>query len=76
MRKGGYRVKQKNEASGISILIGVIVIVLAVVGAVSLHHILPHLNGWQAAAYSIVAGIFIALIGVIVNSIVSFFRRD
>jgi hypothetical protein len=46
------------------------------VGAVSLHHILPHLNGWQAAAYSIVAGIFIALIGVIVNSIVSFFRRD
>jgi hypothetical protein len=69
-------VEQNNEASGISILIGVIVIVLAVVGAVSLHQILPHLNGWQAAAYSIVAGLFIALIGVIVNSIVSFFRRN
>ncbi len=75
-RKGGGIVAQKNEANWTSIIIGAVCIVLAVLGAVRLHHILPHLNGWQAAAYSIVAGIFIAVIGVIVNSILSFFRRD
>ncbi len=68
--------KQKNEANWTSLIVGIVCIILAAVGAIRLHHILPHLNGWQAAAYSIVAGIFIALIGVIVNSILSSFRRN
>lgn len=69
-------VRPKNEASGISLVVGVVCIVLAAVGAASLHNILPHLNGWQAAAYAIVGGIFIALIGVIINSILLFFLDD
>ncbi len=68
--------EQKNEVNWTSVIVGIACIILAAVGAVRLHQILPHLNGWQAAAYSIVAGIFIALIGVIVNSILSFFRRN
>jgi CBS domain containing-hemolysin-like protein len=69
-------VEPKNQASGISIVIGVVCIVLAAVGAASMRSILPRINGWQAVAYVIVAGVFIALIGVILNSILSFFRHD
>ena len=68
--------RPKNEASGISLIVGVVCIVLAAVGAASLHNILPHINGWQAAAYAIVGGIFIGLIGVILNSILLFFLDD
>ncbi len=68
--------KPTNEASGLSIIIGIICLALAILGAASLHGILPHINGWQAAAYSIVGGIFIALIGVILNSILSFLLDD
>ena len=69
-------VRPKNEASGISLIVGVVCIVLAAVGAASLHNILPHIDGWQAAAYAIVGGIFIAVIGVILNSILLFFLDD
>ena len=68
--------RPKNEASGISLIVGVVCIVLAAVGAASLHNILPHIDGWQAAAYAIVGGIFIAVIGVILNSILLFFLDD
>jgi hypothetical protein len=68
--------ESKNQASGISIVIGVVCIVLAAAGAASMHSILPHINGWQAVACVIVAGVFIALIGVILNSILSFFHHD
>ncbi len=76
MAERGALMKPKNEANVFSITIGIVCIVLAIVGAASLHRILPDLNGWQAVAYSVVGGIFIAVIGVIVNSICSFYLDD
>jgi len=69
-------VNPKKEANAISLVIGAVIIIMGAAASVSLHRILSHLNAWQAAAYALVAGIFIALVAVILNEILSFFYDD
>ena len=70
------RMEQKKEADLKSIIVGVVCIIMAAAGGISLHSIISHLNGWQAAGYVLVGGIFIALVAVIINEILSFFSGD
>ncbi len=62
-----------KEANLTSIIVGVICIIMAVAGGLSMFHIISRLNGWQAAGYALVGGICIALFAVIINKIISFF---
>jgi hypothetical protein len=76
MTEGGGPVKPKKEANAISLIVGAVIIIMGVAASVSLHRILSHLNPWQAAAYALVAGIFIALVAAILNAMLSFFYDD
>ncbi len=62
-----------KEASLTSIIVAVVCVIMAVAGGLSMYHIISHLNGWQAAGYALVGGIFIALFAVMINKIISFF---
>ncbi len=73
--KGAEAMNQNKEADFSSIIVGVVCIIMAVAGGLSMLHIISHLNGWQAAGYALVGGIFIALFAVILNEIISFLRR-
>ncbi len=64
---------QNKEANLTSLIVGTVCIIMAVAGGLSMFHIVSHLNGWQAAGYALVGGIFIALFAVIINKIISFF---
>jgi len=68
--------KPKNEANITTLIVSLVCIIMAAAAAISLHPIVSHLNGWQGVGYVLVAGIFIALTGVIVNQILSFFYDD
>ncbi len=43
-----------NEANLTSIIVGVVCIIMAVAGGLSMLHIMPRINGWQAAGYALV----------------------
>ena len=66
----------KREANLLSLIVGAVAIIMGAAAGISLHNIISHLNGWQAAGYMLVAGIFIALVAVILNQILSFFYDD
>ena len=64
---------RNKEANLTAIIVSAICIVMAAAGSLSMLHIISRLNGWQAAGYALVGGIFIALFAVIINKIISFF---
>ncbi len=64
---------QNKEANLTALIVGTVCIIMAVAGGLSMFHIVSRLNGWQAAGYALVGGIFIALFAVIINKIISFF---
>ncbi len=66
---------QEKEADLTSIIVGVVCIVMATAGGLSMLHIISHLDGWQAAGYALVGGICIALFAVILIKILSFFHH-
>ena len=74
--EGGAPVEPNKEVNAIALVIGAVIIIMTVAASVSLHRILSHLNAWQAAGYALVAGIFIALVAVILNTVLSFFYND
>lgn len=67
---------KKEEANIVSIIVSVFCIVMGAAGGISMQHIISHINGWQAAAYAIVAGIFVAIAAVMLDRILSFFCDD
>ncbi len=69
------RMNQNKEADLTSIIVGLVCIIMAVTGGLSMFHIISRLNGWQAAGYALIGGICIALFAVILNEIISFIKR-
>ncbi len=49
---------------------------MAVAGGIRMLHMISRLNGWQAAGYALVEGIFIALVAAILDRILSFFSGE
>jgi hypothetical protein len=68
--------EQKKRAILTPLIVGAVCIIMAVAGGISMRRMISHLNGWQAAGYVLVEGIFIALVAVILNQILSFFHDD
>lgn len=66
---------QKREANLTAIIVSAVCVIMAATGGLSMVHIISRLNGWQAAGYALVGGIFIALFAVILIKIFSFFNR-
>ncbi len=66
---------QYKEADLTSIIVGIVCVIMAVAGGLSMLHIISRLNGWQAAGYALAGGICIAIFAVILNEIFSFFKR-
>ncbi len=69
-------VEPKRAANFVSLIVGAVCIIMGVAAGISLHEIISRLNGWQALGYVLVSGIFIALVAVILNQIISFFNDD
>lgn len=68
--------KHSRGADLTSIIVAAVCIGMAVAGGLSMHHLISSLNGWQAAGYALIGGLFIALSAVIINKIISFFCGD
>ena len=66
---------RNKEANFKAIIVSAICIIMAAAGSLSMLRIISRLNGWQAAGYALVGGIFIALFAVILIKIFSFFNR-
>lgn len=66
----------KTEANVVSLIVGAVCIVMGAAAGISLHKIVSCLSGWQAAAYALVGGIFIALFAVILIQVLTFFYDD
>jgi hypothetical protein len=64
-------VEPKKEAGINSVIVGAVCIIMGAAAGISLHDIISRLTGWQALGYVLVAGVFIALVAVIVNQILS-----
>jgi multisubunit Na+/H+ antiporter MnhG subunit len=68
--------EQKKRANLTPLIVGAVCIILAAAGGIRMHHMISRLNGWQAAGYALVEGIFIALVAAILNEILSFFSGE
>ncbi len=74
--KGVNEMKHNKEANLKSIVVAAVCIIMAAAGGLRMLHMVAQLNGWQAAGYALVGGIFIALFAVILDKIISFFSGD
>jgi len=54
-----------------SIVPGFFCLVACVAAGASLTAVVEHFNGWQAAGYAVVAGLFIACVTVMINMMMS-----
>ncbi len=68
--------EQNRRADLKALIVGAVCIIMAAAGGIGMYHMISRLNGWQAAGYALVEGIFIALVAAIVNQILSFFSGE
>jgi len=68
--------KSTNEANWISIAVGFICLVLAISAGIRLGSIISTIGAWRAVADTLVAGIFIAVVGVVVSIVLNSLYDD
>lgn len=58
------------DGSG-SKIAGIFCLLASLLGGSSLAEKVEHFNGWQAAGYAVIAGVFIAIVTLAISSVVS-----
>lgn len=68
--------EQKKRADLTPVIVGAVCSIMAVAGGIRMLHMISRLNGWQAAGYALVEGIFIALVAAVLDRVLSFFSGE